>query len=110
MGKAYRAGADYALSLGVVTGRTVASEILDGESVLSMDTQVEIVRLQAPGLVDKTLGGARVRQQTGCSIVAVQRDGAVLADIGPDTRIEAGDTLVVAGTDADTTQFVEAFG
>ncbi len=110
VGKAYRAGADYVLSLAVVTGRAVASEILEDESILSMDTQVEIVRLRAPGLVGETFGGARVRQRTGCSVVAVERDGEVFANVGSDTRIRPGDTLVVAGTDKDTTMFVEAFG
>jgi Trk K+ transport system NAD-binding subunit len=104
--KTYRAGADYVLSLGAVSGRMLASTILD-ETVLSPDTQVEVIRTEAPGLVGTTLGDADVRSRTGCTVVGVERDGTVRTDVGPDFRVEAGDELVVAGTDEGTNRFQE---
>ncbi|MFB6142456.1 MAG: TrkA family potassium uptake protein [Halorientalis sp.] len=107
--KIYRAGADYVLSLAAVSGRMLASTVLE-ETVVSPHTQVEVVRTSAPGLVGTTLGEADVRQRTGCTVVGVERDGTVRTDVGPDFRVEAGDDLIVAGTDAGTNRFVELLG
>ncbi len=105
--KMYRAGADYVLSLATVSGRMIASTILEDEDVLSLDKQVEVVRTTAPELVGRTLGDAEVRSRTGCTVVGVERDGTVVTDVGPGFRVEAGDELVVAGTDDGVRRFVE---
>ncbi|WP_226022343.1 potassium channel family protein [Halomicrobium salinisoli] len=107
--KMYRAGADYVLSLATVSGRMLASTILEGEEVVSPDTQVEIVRTSAGALAGQTLGDADVRARTGCTVIAVERDGAVLTDVGPDLRVRPDDELVVAGTDADVNRFTATF-
>ena len=108
--KMYRAGADYVLSLATVTGRMLASSILEDEDVLSLEHQVEVIRTAAAGLVGRTLGGADVRSRTGCTVVGVERDGTLLTDLGPDFRVEAGDDLIVAGTDEGTRRFNERMG
>lgn len=107
--KIYRAGADYVLSLATVSGRMLASTILD-EEVISFDKQVDIVQTEAPGLVGMTIGEADVRSETNCTVIAVERDGDVRTDVGPELRIEAGDELIIAGTDAGTSTFTERFG
>jgi Trk K+ transport system NAD-binding subunit len=107
--KMYRAGADYVLSLATVSGRMIASSVLDGADVLSLDSQVEVVRTKAPGLVGQRIGDALVRSKTGCTIVAIERDGDLLTAVGPDVRIEHGDELVVAGTDEGVQQFTQTF-
>ncbi|MFB6354456.1 MAG: TrkA family potassium uptake protein, partial [Halobacteriales archaeon] len=99
VGKIYRAGADYVLALATVSGRMAASAIIEEEEVLTPVRQLEIVRTTAPGLVGQSLAGADVRARTGCTIVAIERDDAVLTELDPELVIEAGDTLVVAGTD-----------
>ncbi len=107
--KPYRAGADYALALATVSGRMIASAVLDAD-VISMDTQLEVVRTGAPGLVGRTLAEADVRARTGCTVVAVERNGDVLTELGPEFRVLDGDDLVVAGTDAGTNRFTELPG
>jgi Trk K+ transport system NAD-binding subunit len=106
MKKMYRAGADYVLSLSNVTGRMVAAEVLE-EDVISVDTQVQVVRTTAPALEGQTLEEALVRSRTGCTVVAVERNGDLETNLGPDTRIEPGDKVVVAGTDQGTNRFKE---
>jgi len=49
-----------------------------------------------------TGGDADVRSQTGCTVVGVGRDGTVVADVGPGFRGQAGDELIVVGTDEGT--------
>lgn len=108
--KTYRAGADYVLSLATVTGRLSASRVLDDRDVLSVEQQVEIIREAVPNLAGRTIGEANIRDETGCTVLAIERDNAVLTDIGPDTRVEPGDALIVVGTDEGIRAFKRAFG
>jgi Trk K+ transport system NAD-binding subunit len=107
--KGYRAGADYVLALAAITGRMIAATILD-EDVITLDTQMEVVRTPAAGLAGQTLGDAHVRRRTGVTVVGVERDGEMHTDIGPDFRVEANDQLVIVGTDEGTRAFREEFG
>ena len=108
--KTYRAGAEYVLSLSTVSGRAIAEEILDDEEILSMDTRIECLRTTAPGLIGETLAGADVRERTGATVVAIERGDELHTDLPPTFRIEHGDELVVVGTDASASRFVESFG
>jgi Trk K+ transport system NAD-binding subunit len=107
--KMYQAGADYVLALATITGRMLASQILEEEDVLSMDQNVEVVRTHASQLVGKTLGEARVRSESGCTVVGIERDGTVVSDIGPEVRIEDGDELIIAGTGDGVQRFTELY-
>lgn len=104
--KMYRAGGDYVLSLSTVTGRMLASALLD-EQVLTPDLQIELVRTSAPGLVGDRLGAVDLRARTGCTVVAAERDAGLVTDIGPDFRVEDDDVLIVAGTDEGIHAFSE---
>ncbi|MFB6069734.1 MAG: TrkA family potassium uptake protein [Halanaeroarchaeum sp.] len=109
VGKLYSAGADYVLAVSSVSGRMLAESILD-EDVMTLDTQIDIVRTRAPGLNGRTLAEARVRERTDCTVIAVERDGTVRTDVGPDFRVERGDAVVVAGTDDDINRFYDVVG
>ncbi|WP_247009023.1 potassium channel family protein [Halorientalis litorea] len=106
--KLYRAGADYVLALATVSGRMLASTILD-EDIISLDQQVEIVRFDAGRLVGRTPAEADIRAETGCTVIAVERDGDVFTDIDPDFRFREGDDLIVAGPDESTTAFTTRY-
>ncbi|MFB6093237.1 MAG: TrkA family potassium uptake protein [Haloquadratum sp.] len=107
--KLYRAGAEYVLALSTVSGRILASNLTD-EEVIAPQSQVEIVRTTAPGLVGSSLADADVRARTETTVIAVERDGELLTDVGPAFTVRADDTLVVAGTDAAVNRFNETFG
>jgi K+/H+ antiporter YhaU regulatory subunit KhtT len=109
MSKLYRAGAEYVLSLATVSGRMLAGTILE-EEVISPQTQVEVVRTEAPGLAGYTLAEADVRARTGCTVIAVERNGRLVTDVGPDFQLQADDDLVVAGIDEDVNRFNELAG
>lgn len=49
-------------------------------------------------VVGRSIGEARIRTRTGASIVAVIRTAGPIPAPEPDFVVEAGDTLVVAGT------------
>lgn len=56
-------------------------------------------------LAGQTLADARVRERVGASVVAIQRGDTVLSSPDPDTVIEAGDTLVVIGSQENLHSF-----
>jgi len=58
-------------------------------------------------LVDQTLSEAHIRQQTGASVIAIQRGSETIANPDPDERIADGDILVTLGT-RDEQSAVEA--
>lgn len=107
--KTYRAGADYVLSLATVTGRMAASYLLEDRNVLSIDQQVEVTRVPAAGLVGRTIQEANIREETGCTVIAIARNGEVTTDVGPDTEIGAEDELVIGGTDEGIRTFERQF-
>ncbi|SFR44620.1 potassium channel family protein [Halogeometricum limi] len=102
--KLYRAGAEYVLALSTVSGRILASNLTE-EEVIAPQSQVEIVRTSAPQLAGQTLAEADVRARTNCTVIAVERDGDLLTEIGPEFVVRTDDTLVVAGTDDDINEF-----
>ena len=108
--KLYRAGAEYVLALATVSGRILASSLLEDEEVIAPGTQVEVVRTSAPALVGQTLGAADVRARTNCTVIAVERDDRLVTDVGPTFRVEDGDVLIVAGLDADVNEFNKIVG
>ena len=108
--KMYRAGSNDVLSLAQVTGRMTASAVLEGEPIISMDHQVTVRRTPAPGLAGQTLAEGDVRSRTGCTVVAVERNGDVLTDLGPDFRVERKDELIIAGPKDSTRAFIDLLG
>jgi Trk K+ transport system NAD-binding subunit len=109
--KLYRAGADYVQSLATVSGRMLASRVLEDEDLLAYDTQVSVVRTSAPGLTERTIADADVRSETGASVIAIIREGETIADFDPATlTLDPDDDVVIAGTDEDVTRFERRFG
>ena len=104
--KTYRAGADYVLSLATVTGRSIASAVIEDEEVISVGSTVEIVRTTAPALAGQTLREAAVRERTGATVVAIERDDDLLTDLTAEFVIEPDDVLVVAGSDRAVNEFM----
>lgn len=105
--KLVEAGADYVLPLAEVSARMLASTIL-GTDVIAYETQIEIARFEAPAFAGKTIGEAAIREQTGCTVIAVERGEDTETEIGPTFELAAGDTLVVVGTDDDLHRFQNA--
>ncbi|WP_302081993.1 potassium channel family protein [Salinibaculum rarum] len=109
--KLRRAGADYVQSLATISGRMLASTVFEDEDVLSYSKQINVVRLSAGSLAGSTISEAAIRSETGCTVVAIVRDGETITEFDPDSfEFQAGDEAVVAGTDESTTAFETAFG
>lgn len=105
--KLYNAGADFVLSMSVVTGKLLASHLIDGKEILTPQTEFEFVRTKAPALTGRTLAEVDVRSRTSCTIVAVERGDDLLTDLGGEFEIEADDVLIVSGSADATEEFVD---
>ena len=104
--KLYRAGAEYVLALSTVTGRMLSSLLLEDEEILTPETQFEIIRTSAPALVGRSLGEVDVRARLGCTVVAAERNGELLTNLGPEFTVQREDTLIVAGSDETVNRFI----
>jgi TrkA domain protein len=90
----------------------VLAELLGAPRIVEKLTAVAdafagLVGEQIPILSDspyagRPLGDTRARTRTGASIVAVVREGEVIASPRPDFPFAAGDVVVVVGTPANT--------
>lgn len=70
------------------------------DSVIQNPREYTVALVVAPEspIVGKNLEDAGLRQLRGLFLVEITRcDGTIISAAGPDTRIEAGDTLLVAG-------------
>ncbi len=101
-GAAFRAGADYTLSVQRVCARLVASEV-HGERVVSVTNQIRLVRADAAPFVGETLADVRRDRTRGWTAVGVARNGTIFT--GVDTVIEGDDEVFVAGGDAAIREF-----
>jgi Trk K+ transport system NAD-binding subunit len=104
----HRAGADFALSISQVSGQILAGRLLGRESI-SLDPKVEVLMVSADGLEDKHPTELDIRERTGASVVAVERDGELVVDFGPDFRFLKGDEVYVCGSVEATRAFVDTF-
>lgn len=93
----YRSGADFAISVGQVTGQILAFHLLAEQSV-QMENRVKFMRLPAAHLAGQHPWHYEPLERTGAKIVAVERSGEVVVAFGPDFVVHADDTLFVCGS------------
>jgi len=90
--------------MGVRVGHSLAGSILD---YFQLDPGFALVETAAPReLVGKTLADAEVRKRYGITVVCIKPQGGSFTYATPDTVVQEGDVLVVAGE----TRRAEAFG
>lgn len=78
------------------------------ETVLGEGTLIEWVDVAPDSpLAGKTLQESDVRNRFGASVIAIQRGSETIPSPGANTRIEAGDTLVVVGAREGCRAFVD---
>lgn len=69
---------------------------------------IEWVEVDPPAsVIGQSLQAANIREQTGVSILAIQRGEETIANPKPNTRIEANDILVSLGTRDEQQAFSE---
>ncbi|MBQ7599526.1 MAG: TrkA family potassium uptake protein [Clostridia bacterium] len=73
---------------------------------LSLSDELDLVEITLTSAVEgKTVQQLNIRQNFGLNIVAVSHNGAITADIRPDTSLHAQDTVTVIGRKTDIKRF-----
>ena len=104
----HRAGADYVLSQSTLAVRTAMAQLLGRELVL-LGEGVELYAEDLPEtLVGKNLAEAKIREQSGLNVVAVELSGVPTA-VDPEAELLAESRLYLLGTAEQLKAFREAF-
>jgi Trk K+ transport system NAD-binding subunit len=107
VGRIQKAGADFAISVGQVSGQLLAYHVLG--QMVSQQARIKLAKLDVGSLVDHHPLEPRIRELTGCTVIAVERSEEVIMDIPPDFILVPGDALYVCGTVDDFDHFYEEF-
>lgn len=94
----HRAGADFVMSYASL-GASVIFNFLRNEDTLLLAEGLNIFNLKIPrSLEGRTLAASGIRERTGCTVVALQRQGATMINPMPDTVLTPRDELILIGT------------
>ena len=104
----YRAGADFAISVGQVAGQILACQLL-GEQALQVENRIKFIRCAADAMAGKHPWHNEELERTGAKIVALERGGAVTMEFAPDFAVQAEDVLYLCGSMAALERYRMAF-
>jgi Trk K+ transport system NAD-binding subunit len=96
----HRAGADVVLSYASL-GANAIFNLLKRSDVLFVAEGLDVIKVPVPpALHGKSIREEDIRHETGCSIVAIRRNGQIEVNPSPDATLPAGGELILIG-DAD---------
>jgi Trk K+ transport system NAD-binding subunit len=104
----HRAGADFALSVSQVAGQLLTYHLLGQESV-AIEAAIKLVATSGESLAGRPLDTFRVRERTGCSVVAVERGDDVIVEFEPEFEVLPDDTVYVSGTNEAVATYFKGF-
>jgi Trk K+ transport system NAD-binding subunit len=104
----YGAGVKFALSISQVSGQLLARRLL-GKQAIAFDPELRVLETSAEGLAGHHPAELRIRDKTGCSIVAVERGEQLLMEFGNDFRFEQQDKVYLCGSREGTRRFLAYF-
>ena len=93
----YNAGADFVLSLPDMTGEILASRLIDDTQIVTPAADFKFIRVDGAPFAGRSLKDLDIRRETGCWVVAVERNDELLMNIGGGFTIRAEDVLITAG-------------
>ncbi len=104
----HAAGAEFALAISQVSGGMLTRRLL-GEEAIAVDPQLKLLRVAAGSLSGGHPARLGIRERTGCSVVAVERDERVVVELADDFRFEPEDWVYICGSNAAVRRFLEVF-
>jgi Trk K+ transport system NAD-binding subunit len=105
----YRAGADAVLSYAGTGSATIWNHFRSDETLL-VAQGLHVFRTAVPNeLAGQTLAEAHVRRRTGCNVVAVERNGELMANPDATVPLPSDGDLVLVGTNDAEARFAKAY-
>ncbi len=107
--KLHKAGADLVMSYVSMATSTIVN-LLNPSDLQMLAEGLNVFRITVPvRLKNKTLSQSRMRQKTGCNLIALSRNGRMTINPDPQYRFQENDELVLIGTDEAQQKFFQAF-
>jgi voltage-gated potassium channel len=105
----HRAGADYVVSY-VSTGASMIMSQLRQHQIVQVAEGLEFLRFSVPAaLAGRSIRESGIREQTGCTLVALTVDGNLVVVPGPDETLAAGSEMILMGVVEDHQRFFTQF-
>jgi Trk K+ transport system NAD-binding subunit len=108
----HRAGADFVMSYASM-GANAVLNILEGGDIVMVAEGLDLFRVPVPASLHGTrLRDSRIREDTGCHVVAFQGPDGVTTNPPPNAVIPSGpgSELILVGTTVDEHRFMKHFG
>lgn len=105
----HRAGADFVLSYASMGANTIFN-LLQRIDTLLLAEGLTVFRVPLPaGLAGRSLAESRIRQETGCNVIAVVQEKTM--DVNPDAyrTLPPGAELIVVGSAEAETRFLQRY-
>ena len=94
----HRAGADFVISEASM-GANAIFNLLQAGDILLLAEGLDVFNIPIPpSLTGKTLAESAIRQETGCSVLAIEGSNGLQVNAGPDTVLTTGAELLVIGS------------
>ena len=105
----HRAGADFVMSLATLGAGAIVNYLSNHQTALLVEGLNVFRSSLSPGLVGRTLADSGIRQTTGCSVAAIERNGEVTVNPDPSVVLPAEAELILIGSHEGEKAFLEAF-
>ena len=93
----YRAGADFAISVGQVAGQILGYHLLDQQAI-GVENRIRFGRVTAGSIAGTHPWHNEALDRTGAKVVGVERGGSVVVEFDAGFRVRADDVLCVCGS------------
>ena len=80
------------------------------QEAITIDPQLRLLKTGSRAPRRAPARQSRVRQRTGCSVVAVERGDDLIVEFGAEFRFQPDDQVYICGTNAATLDFVSQYG
>jgi Trk K+ transport system NAD-binding subunit len=105
----HRAGADLVMSYASMGAATLLNLLKPGE-FLMLAEGLNVFRLPAQtNLSGRCLMENRIREKSGCSVIAINREGRLIINPDPTIVLEPADDLILIGTSEAEESFLKTF-
>jgi len=105
----HRAGADFVVSYASMGANTIIN-LLEKDDVVMLAEGLDVFRYPAGRVLSgQSLRDTRIREETGCSVIALETQGRTSVNPDPGTVIEEGTELILVGTPEGERRFKQQF-
>ena len=94
----HRAGADLVLSSASMGANTIFNRVRESDNLLLAEGVFVFPSPVPTAMAGRLLAESALRSETGCTVIAVEKDGQRTVNPAPDTMIPAGGKLLLIGT------------